>query len=209
MSDVKTVAVIGSRDITAEERSMILKTAGWLARRGVRGRSGGAKGSDDAWEEGWAILAPELFTVCAPDERARRAGVDVVRPPYPEWVAERAVAEWEFGAELPKLGLPPYEDADVRAAFEARSSWTWMEENRPFIGPLMIRNAAIVCPTETEAVDMVLGLLSPRKGGGGTGHAFRLAQAMGVPTFDLRNPMEQAAARDALEELVRPRGRSR
>lgn len=231
-----TIAVIGSRDITPEERDMIIRTARWCARHGLHGRSGGARGADDAWEEGWASVDAGLFTVAAPDNRARRPGVRVIRPPYPDWVVERAVAEWTFGERLAEVGLPPYADPALQARFEQRSSWRWLEQqqaaresertrrrppnvppvriepNDAFTQRLMIRNAAIVCPSETEPVSLVLGLLSDRKGGGGTGHAFRLARALGVEALNLRSPVEREIARERLERLVRerpPRSRSR
>lgn len=218
-----TVACIGSRQISDEERRLIVRTAMWLARHGIRGRSGGASGADDAWEEGYAVVDPSLFVVCAPDQRRRRAGVQVQRPPYPDWVIERAVAEWEFQDRLVEVGLPPYADPELRERFEKRSRWCWLEQqeakrrmssgkdglsisvapNTAYVQLLMIRNAAIVSPAPDHPVDLVLGVLNPDKpGGGGTGHAFRLARALGVPTFDLRNIRDRKLAREALHALV-------
>lgn len=227
MERTPVLAVIGSRDITDAERELIIRTARWCASRGFRGRSGGAKGADQAWEEGWASVDPELFTAVLPRvERRRRSGVCLETPPYPRWAIERAVAEWTFGERLPQIGLPPYEDPTVQARFEARRSWRWLEQkeaerettrrrerdprapavivpsDEAYVQQLMIRNACIVCPTETESVNLVLGLLNARKGGGGTGHAFRLAAALGVPAFNLRDARERAEARQALEALA-------
>lgn len=204
---------------------MIVRTAVWLARHGIRGRSGGARGADDAWEEGYAMVDPSLFTVCAPDMRGRRPGIRVERPPYPDWVVERAIAEWEFGERFVEIGLPPYTDSKLQERFEKRSRWRALEAqeakrrqqtkpgpndgaahvapNTAYIQQLMIRNAAIICPEQDRPVDLVLGLLNPKPGGGrGTGHGFRLARALGVPAFNLRDPKDREFAREMLLALV-------
>lgn len=229
MDAVPVIAVIGSREITPAEREMIIRTALWCASRGFLGRSGGAIGADQVWEEGWASIDPKLFTTVLPKaEKRRRTGVRIETPPYPGWAVERAVAEWTFGERLPEVGLPPYGNPVLQARFEKRSSWRWLEQqeaeretarrrerdpdaepvlvapDEAYIQQLMIRNVCIVCPSETQTVSLVLGLLNPnKKGGGGTGHAFRLAAALGVPAFDLRDPRQRAQARQALETLAR------
>jgi hypothetical protein len=209
------VAGIGSRSTSPEEGELIAKIGTWLGRRGIHLRSGGAKGADQAWAAAVAAVNPALVTVCVQDDadwaRGRAPeGVQTHVPPYPHWMVELAVAEWEFGDGLSTVGLPPYQVPAHARRFEDRKSWRYFETHADVRKrgtlPLMVRNVAIIVPEEGRPVNAVFGFLNPeQKGGGGTGHGFRLAQALGVPTFNLRDPLQLAGARAALLELEQGR----
>lgn len=227
------IAGVGTRGVDQQEQQTLEKTGRWIARRGFRLRSGGARGADQAWARGAASINPELVTVCLPESsqkalRKRPEGAQVEIPPYPEWMVEIAIAEFVFRDKFPEVGLPPYQDPDLQQAFQERKNWKGVRRkarkkakdksdplerivlpNDAYVQRLMIRNVAILfetpyhdAPTEkARSVDLVLGMLSDKTGGGGTGHTFRIAQALDIPTFDLRDPEQADQAREALEQL--------
>lgn len=220
-ANAPVVAAVGSRELSPEEADMLQKTARWIIRHGMRLRSGGARGSDSAWAEGAAALDPSKVTVCAPSKSRNRIprGAHVETPPYPERYIEIAKAEWELGEKFPELGLPPYDDEMIQEKVQNSKGWKWLEESeqkkndkkgwnkivRPdeaYVQQLMIRNVAILHPAENRRADIVLGLLGEKKGGGGTGHTFRVAKAMGIPTFNLRDLKQAREAREFLNFLA-------
>jgi hypothetical protein len=208
-----TIAGIGTRKPTSEQAEIVRRTARWAAERGIHIRSGGAAGCDTLWEVAAAEVDPTLVTVCQPSGRRAVAAANVIHPPYPAWTVELAVAEWLFADRLPDVGLPPYADRKTATRFRERKRWRSLEtrdardgvipaENDSYTQRLMIRNGAIICPSLGETVHLTLGVLGESPGGGGTGHAFRLGRALGIPSFDLGTEAGRAAARDALRDLT-------
>lgn len=216
-----SVAMVGSRDITPGEAAHFRQTAAWCVRRGLAVRSGGAKGSDEAAGQGAALVDPALLTVCLPEDSARArsrvpTGASIELPPYSDEMVELAVAEWELGARLEREGLPPYGDPLTQERVRERRSWSHMarragrdEHGFTYIQQLMIRNVAILQPDGCGRVEMALGYLGSKSGGGGTGHTFRIAHALGIPTYDLRAPIERQQAGLALRELAEQWERTR
>lgn len=198
------VAGVGSRALSAGEHTLLRQTAVWLAQRGVLVRSGGARGSDTAWAQGVASVDPSLLTICLAsdkpsDLRKVPHGAHVITPPYHPNLIDLAVAEWVFRDDLATVGLPPYRDEAVSARFSQARGWHTL---KPYVRALFIRNVSVLHARPGEPVSAVLGLIGSKPGGGGTAHAFRLARALGIPAFNLRDEQDRERAREMLRPLA-------
>lgn len=198
-----TVAGIGTRDLTPNERVGIRALADWVMRHGGAVRSGGAVDSDTEWAYGAAAVDPARVTLCLPEDSPRYrarvpAGAVVEVGPWPQWMQDAAIAEVALGARIETHGLPPYADADLSDRLARSTTWDWLCTNKPGTEGLLTRNVAIV-----HLADIALGPCNPKQGGGGTGRAMRIMRAMGRPACDLRRADDLARAHAALAGLAR------
>jgi hypothetical protein len=103
---------------------------------------------------------------------------------------------WRGFNGAPKDGDPrfqvcfPTQDL-TRVAKECHPAWDRL--NRP-AQLLMIRNVAIVAGIGLgEPANLLIGWTPNARRGGGTGHAMRVAEMIGVPVFDLASAYERKA----------------
>jgi len=153
----KVIACIGTRDTTEELEMLMEKIGSYLIRNGFYIISGNAKGSDQAFVRGGNKVDPTKIILCLP------------------W------SGFEYNA-IEKGNVVQYADVAneecINLAMLAHPVW----DNLPkTVKRLMIRNAMIVNKS-------IFVIANPKpQGKGGTWHAIRIAEMLGIQWRDLNN----------------------
>ncbi|MDE2976767.1 MAG: hypothetical protein OXU63_04520 [Acidobacteriota bacterium] len=149
-------AGIGARATPAAVLADMTVIAGWLARTGWRLSSGGADGADTAFAKG----AP--------------AGQRTVWLPWRGYNGHR-------GPDCRVLSAAEL-SACMEIAAPLHPAW---ERCSPAVRKLHARNAAVLGLTQDRPVDAVVAFTAEGRIEGGTGMAIRIAEARGIPVFNL------------------------
>ena len=149
-------AGIGARATPAAVLANMTVMAGWLARTGWHLSSGGADGAD------------AVFAAGAP------AGQRTV------WLPWRAYNEHR-GPDCRVLSVAE-QSACMEIAAPLHPAW---ERCSPAVRKLHARNAAVLGLTLDRPVDAVVAWSERGEAVGGTGMAIRIAEARGIPVFNL------------------------
>ena len=152
------IACIGSRETPPEILRWMEQTGFAIVKSGYHIVSGNAPGADQAWVRGANRADPTKVRLCLPWETFEAAAIDPAN----------IVAILDN--ESPR-GKRHYERAEA-----VHAAWRQMT---PGGQRLHARNAMIV-----ERALAVFGYVN----GGGTRTAFKLAELLGVPTYDVRSP---------------------
>ena len=165
------VACIGSRDLTAAKAAELENLGRLLAEAGYRINTGNATGADQAFARGANFIDPGLVTLYLP------------------WPSYEQAAQ--------TLGNTLVADLDVYYHHVAAAHHPNWKNLTAGVQRLMVRNAAIIVQSE-----LVLALLNPHKlGGGGTGHGWRIAEALRRPRLELTSVTPEQALRWA-EDMI-------
>lgn len=159
----KYIACVGSRETPPDVLAWMETTAAELVRHGCAIVSGNAEGADQAWARGANSVDPNRVLLCLP------------------WIGyqQQAVVEGNIAVALDNLGRDQY-NGYMDIAARLHPSWGYLNGAAH---RLHARNIAIV-----ECASAVIGYLNPlKKGGGGTGMAFRAARHYGVPAWNVAN----------------------
>jgi len=172
----KHVACVGSRAITASEENLLQCIGEQLVRSGWTVHSGGAQGADQAFAKGAARALA-----------ARASGGLVIHLPWVSYERAAANSAVALSAGRAELDTVPF-TADERAL--ALSEHPAPDRLTAGGVTLMTRNVRIIFPAGLAAppVQLVVALPSNKPGGGGTGHALRLATRFQIAIHDLRSP---------------------
>lgn len=177
---------IGSRRLPKDMRLLMIQLAKVLASKGWVLRSGGAPGSDDAFEQGSPNHRQRIYIPWSPFE-GRRHGVDGALDP------QRA-----FSKEL-------YEKA---RALASQHHPGWLNLKEP-VRKLMTRNAFQVLGDDLETPSKFVWCWAPlpkMQDGklidvdGGTGLAIRLARSFNIPCYNMIVPEHMAVLEKYLLE---------
>ena len=163
-------AGIGARATPAAVLSDMTVMAGWLARTGWMLSSGGADGADSAFAAG----AP--------------AGQRTIWLPWRGYNGHRG----------PNCRVLSADELSACMEIAATLHPAWVRCS-PAVRKLHARNAAVLGLTLDLPVDAVIAFTSEGRVEGGTGMAIRIAEARGIPVFNLgtmtpRSTCEQLAA---------------
>lgn len=155
------VACIGSREISKETAIIMTAAGALIAKRGDFVASGNALGSDAAYAHGANTINPRQV---------------ILYLPWSSYNEEQIVE----GNRVTTKILPAWEVI-------ARAYHPVFNDLPQGAQKMMIRNAGIVM-----RADKVIAYLNHgKKGGGGTGHGWRIAEALGLPRLDLAVPENQ------------------
>ena len=149
-------AGIGARATPAAVLADMTVIAGWLARTGWHLSSGGADGADTAFANG----AP--------------AGQRTIWLPWRGYNGHR-------GPDCRVLSAAEL-SACMEIAAPLHPAW---ERCSPAVRKLHARNAAVLGLTQDRPVDAVVAFTAEGRIEGGTGMAIRIAEARGIPMFNL------------------------
>jgi hypothetical protein len=170
------ITIIGSRNISYTERNTLYLLSGKLARRGHTIVSGGAAGSDHAAYMGaiHAIPNPDI-QIWLPWNGFSNYTVDNKQ----FYMLDDFMSDFAFNTLL---------DNGV----------SWINRIGPAIQKLYCRNVFQILTKDYSKTDLVIYCADVNKNNtvrGGTAIAVHLAWALGIPTFNIRNP-------DALKALT-------
>ncbi|WP_298846077.1 hypothetical protein [uncultured Salinicola sp.] len=183
------VTGIGSRETPQSEMDLLTRIASAAEKRGMRGRSGGAGGADLAFERGF--IDPRNIDVIVPWKGF-----------LPKGMTQRDVDAF-LGRPRPMSGpgAPVMLPWDKRQEAEEKASHyhpAW-HKCSPGAKSLHTRNIPQVVGLELDRpADLVVAWTVDGKATGGTGQAIRMAQDIGVPVANLKNPEEKKAVMQAL-----------
>lgn len=173
---MKNVACVGSRGITASEAKFLTTIGYHLVQAGWTVHSGGAQGADQAFAVGAAQALQQ-----------GGSGGLVIHLPWASYERAAADAAIRLGGGRALLDTVSFTAAERTLAIQLHPA-----ANRLSSGgvTLMTRNVRIVFPQgpSQSPVDLVVALPGNKPGGGGTGHALRLAAHFHIPLHDLRDP---------------------
>lgn len=159
-----------------------------------------ADATPDRVPEGAAVRVPPYTPAIVQMARAEWEMSSVRPAPDPALVIARV--RWALAHTLPHLGLGEpsavgdlgMPQARLIERLDKAKGWAWIESDNPYVRDLMIRNADIV--VGDPAPTALVACFSPEvRQGGGTGHGWRLAQALGLPVFNLRDPVSRESLR--------------
>ena len=180
---------IGSRETPQSEMDLLTRIAVAAEKRGMRGRSGGAGGADLAFERGFTD--PKNIDVIVPWKGF-----------LPKGMTQRDVDAF-LGRPRPASGpgapvMLPWakrQEAEEKAS-HYHPAW---HKCSPGAKSLHTRNIPQVVGLELDRpADLVVAWTIDGKATGGTGQAIRMAQDIGVPVANLKNPDEKKAVMQAL-----------
>ena len=149
-------AGIGARATPAAVLADMTLMAGWLARTGWHLASGGADGADSAFAAG----AP--------------AGQRTIWLPWRGYNGHR-------GPDCQVLSSEAL-SRSMEIAAPLHPAW---DRCSPAVRKLQARNAAVLGVTQHRPVDAVIAWTAEGRVSGGTGMAIRIAEANGIPVFNL------------------------
>ncbi len=175
-------AGIGSRQTPQDVLDLMAHIGARLCDDGWTLRSGGAEGADTAFYFG----VTELSLPGAWDDDRLRAEV------YLPWPSFGDPARWE---NVKHYGSPAHWTEPIAA--EVHPAWERLSQGAR---KLHSRNVHQIRGERTDSIvsSFVICWTPQASGSGGTGQAIRLAEAYGVPVFDLADP----SARERLEAYV-------
>lgn len=157
------VTGIGTRKISEQAFDMLFQIARRMAHQGWELRSGGAIGSDTAWERGWVGFdRKEIYVVKG------TSGV----------IAKNATC-----GHISDYGDIWFEAEDIASKLHPR--WENLDE---YAQAMHTRNVFQVLGLDLKSKSDVVAAYAPPAGfsvKGGTASAFNLARAKGIPTFNL------------------------
>lgn len=156
----KFYAGIGSREIPYPTMNMMVEIAGILDDLGYILRSGGAPGSDTAFEKG--AISKEIYLPWAGFNNSRREFVEL--PKLAFTIAEKFHPKWSALSPKSKLLMARNTMQIFGADFKTRSEF-------------------VVCWTPDGCENDQKTTMDT----GGTGQAIRIAQAYEIPIFNLKN----------------------
>lgn len=157
------VTGIGKRDISKPAFDMLYKIARRMAQSGWNLRSGGAIGSDTAWELGWEGFETKEI--------------------YLSRGTSSVIAKDSTCCRISDYGDIWFEAEDIASKLHPR--WENLDE---FAQALHTRNVFQVLGLDLQSKTDVVAAYAPPAGfsvKGGTATAFNLARAKGIPTFNL------------------------
>lgn len=165
---------VGSRDISSEEYSLIVKIAERMSDLGYVLRTGGAQGSDSAFMEGCRNINPNMMEVWSPWVGFCKGETDTLT------LDEKGLARQFFI----KKGIIPWFD-DMKQGAKRLHERNYFQ----VVGRLPLSKVCIFCSDEEKGEPV-----------GGTRSAVLTARNFGVPTYNLRNEGQ----RDNLMEKLFP-----
>lgn len=154
------IACIGSRDIPPSKVKILESLGEEIVSRGWYIRTGNAKGADQAYARGGNKKDPSYVKLFLPWASYEIAAIHTLNKVYPN-------SCWD--------------DKHLRVltsiAREHHPAWKNLSYG---VKSLMIRNAAII-----QSSTLVVAYLNHnKKGGGGTGHGWRIAETLNIPRLD-------------------------
>lgn len=171
MNPTPYIACVGSRETPADILLWMTNTAAELVRNGFGIISGNSTGADQAWARGGNSVDPTKVTLCLPWAGFERQAI------HPDNVVQ--LADWDYDR-----------CQRVVHAFHPRT-----EALSPGAMKLHARNVMIV-----EPAIAVVGYLNPtKKGGGGSGMAFKLAGMRNLPALNVADERTRGLALARLE----------
>ena len=158
------VACIGSQETNRDLLEYIGALGVSIVRLGGVVASGNAPGADQAWARGGNLIDPSRVELCLPWKGFEKGAI--------------------HSANRVRVLAPPAEDPSSQYYFDIA------EAAHPTWGALTVpgrylhaRNVMIV-----KGSAFVVGSINHQKrGGGGTGSAFRIAKLFEIPTYDITN----------------------
>lgn len=152
---INRIACIGSRDIDEEQKELAFKIGKSLAEKGIQVASGNAFGSDEWFGKGVNSVDPELLILYIPWMSYNRV-----------LIQEGNKVTWTLKPEWEKI------------AEKNHPVWDKLTQGAK---KLMTRNVGIISKS-SKVVGFVNG---SKPGGGGSGHSFRVAEVLKIPTLDI------------------------
>lgn len=171
MNHIPYIACVGSRETPADILWWMTDAAAKLVRRGFGIISGNSTGADQAWARGGNSVDPSRVTLCLP-----WAGFEA-KAIHPQNVVQ--LVDWDYArCERVVHTLHPRTEALTAGGMK-----------------LHARNVMIV-----EPAIAVVGYLNPtKKGGGGSGMAFKLARLRNLPALNVADANVRALVVERLE----------
>ncbi len=171
MNPTPYIACVGSRETPADILSWMTSTAAELVRRGFGIISGNSTGADQAWARGGNSVDPTKVTLCLPWLAFQPMAI------HPANIVQ--LVDWDYErCQRVVRTLHPRTEALTAGGMK-----------------LHARNVMIV-----EPAIAVIGYLNPtKKGGGGSGMAFKLARLRNLPALNVADPTVRALVLERLE----------
>jgi hypothetical protein len=181
---MKYYAGIGSRETPSEVQGLMERVAKYLAGQEYILRSGGAKGSDTAFQKGVESWIREQGKTRALDH------MHIFIPSPKSWLTE----------DKGYLYKEPT-DEQFKMAEEYHPNWAACKE---YARLLHARNCSQILGEDLQTpCDFVICWTKGGTGAGGTGQAIRVATGHNIPIFDLGNYDEVQEGRVALNEFLK------
>ncbi len=156
------IACIGSRDTTPEKIQLMEQIGRYIASTGAAVASGNAQGSDQAFARGANSIDPTHVFLYLP------------------WSSYEAHAIVDGNR---RVGIISEEAKKLTMEVAAKYHPAW-EHLSDAVKTLMQRNAAIVLKSKA----VISNLNHDKKGLGGTGHGWRIAEGYNIPRIDISGP---------------------
>jgi len=152
---MQKIACIGSRDAPVDYLEFMRKIGRYIASQKCNIATGNAKGSDQAFATGGNEIDSQRVWLYLPWPSYEKEAI--------EW-GNRRVLEHPTGCRFLAANHHP--------------AWSNLSQG---VRSLMTRNASIILDSK-----LVIAYLNhSKKGGGGTGHGWRIAEALNIPCIDL------------------------
>lgn len=178
------VTGIGARDTPKDELEMLTRIGSAIEQRGGRGRSGGAGGADLAFEKGFKN--PRNIDVIVPWQGFLPK--DMTKEDVNNYLGRKRP---EHGPGATVMLQGDYERRAMNMAAQYHPAWDRCSQGAR---RLHTRNMPQVLGLELDnKSDIVIAWTVDGKATGGTGQAIRVAQDLGIPVANLKNPHERAA----------------
>jgi len=167
------IACIGSREISKETEFLMYRIGKYIVQKKSNILSGNADGSDCSYAKGGNSIDPTAVHLYLP------------------WRSYNQEKKYEVKGNLIIVKDDP-EWTEIAA--EHHPAWAKLTQGTQ---KMMIRNAGIV----TNSQKVIAYLNHKKQSGGGTGHGWRIAMALGIPALDisLKENQEPAVIKEFLE----------
>lgn len=152
------IACIGSRDVSPDAIRLMEQIGAYLASNNYQVATGNAVGSDQAFARGANSIDAERVSLYLPWKTYEKSAI-------------------VLGNQIMAFSKED-EATDTRLAAAHHPAWAYLT---PGVHKLMVRNAGIV--RNSSAV--LAWLNHNKKGFGGTGHGWRIAEALNIPRLDI------------------------
>lgn len=153
------IACIGSREVPPEKIALMESIGEYIVRSGAIICSGNAAGADQAYARGANKINPKSVFLCLPWASYEKQAI------HPDNHALYTLSEKS------KIKF-------TELASKYHPAWPNLTQG---VKTLMIRNAAIVWNSKA----VIAYLNHSKKGGGGTGHGWRIAEGLGIKRIDI------------------------
>ena len=180
---------IGARDTPTPDLNLLTKIAAEAEKKRMKGRSGGAGGADLAFERGFKD--PKNIDVILPWKSF-----------LPKDMNQEDVTKY-LGRERLKYGPGApvmLQGAKIKEALDLAEKYhpAW-DKCSDAVKSLHSRNMPQILGLElNEKSDIVIAWTKDGKATGGTGQAIRIAEDLGIPVANLKNPEDRKAVLEAL-----------